>query len=192
MVPLRSSLPFIIVVLLVISAYAAGLGTGVVTIVGYQSETGSQYGFSSTSWFPVKLTVPVWLDAGSAVEADYEVDATNGSAVLVVGPPLLMRSSPLQRAVVYVSGKRSGSVTFISQAAGWYSLNASPSPIDGPRCPRQRGMAETMIGSSDCPTYVVSYKVTWRLTNARAAPAGTARIVIPTSAEGWSPLHISK
>lgn len=192
MVYVRSSLALIIVVLLAMSGYALGLVTGAITIVGYQSETGSQHGFSSVSWFPVKLAIPVWLDAGGAIRADYEVDAPNASALLSVGPPLLLRSSSLHKAVVYVSGKRSGSITFIAQAPGWYSLDAAPSPIDGPRCSHPRSMAQAMIGSSDCPTYVVSYSVTWRLTNARATSDDTARVAIPRSGEGWSPLHIGK
>lgn len=190
MVHVRSGLLFIVVASFLVSGYAVALGTGVVTIIGYHSETGSQHGFSSVSWFPVDLSMPVWLDAGGAVRADYEVDAPQGSALLGVGPPLPMRSSLLQKAVVWVSGKQSGSITFVSQAPGWYFMDAAPSPLGGPRCPRGRSLAETMIGSSDCPTYVVSYRVIWRLTSARATSAGTARIAIPRSGEDLATLHI--
>jgi hypothetical protein len=151
---------------------------GTFSIVGYASGSERQQGIHGERWFPVRFGVPLWLRSGTVVRADFDVDAKFGALSLTVTPPLVFRTS-LQAATAYVAGHRQGSVVFVIQSPGWYSLMHDATPVGGPRCPRQRSMAEIIVGSSDCPTYDVSYRVVWRLANASVATAGLPRLNVP-------------
>lgn len=157
--------------------YFAGLAVGAVSLVGFEYRSQRQTGFTGTSWFPFQVGMPIWLNAGGAVQADYDVQADFGAVMLSVAPPLVLKTS-LQTATAYVEGKRAGSVLFVAQAPGWYSFWASPTPNGGPRC---RGpnttISDVMIGSSACPTFDVTYTVTWRMADAQRT--ATSRLYVP-------------
>jgi hypothetical protein len=159
-------------------AYVAGLAAGAFSLVGFEYRSQRQEGIGSTSWFPIRLGIPIWLAAGGAVEADFDVDARFGAVTFTVTPPLFLRTS-LQSATAYVEGRSRGRVLFVAQTPGWYSFYSDPTPVGGPRC---RGPDTTMLdifkGSRDCPTYDVSYTVTWRIADPHRAPA-TARLAVP-------------
>ena len=161
-------------------AYVAGLATGAFTLIGYEAQTKSQRGATSTrTGWATRFGVPVWLAEGRAIQADFDVDARFGAVLLRVAPPLPLRTS-LQSAVAYVEGKRAGSVTFVAEAAGWYTFEADPTPLGGPRCGKPELDARRMlIGDPDCPIYDVSYQVTWRLAGDGAASRGAPRLSIP-------------
>lgn len=169
--------------------YAAGLYAGVFSLVGYASGQERQQGFSSERWFPLQFGAPVWIAAGRAVQADFEVDARFGALSLTVWPPVVLRTS-MQAATAYVAGRRSGSVLFVVGNSGWYSLHTDPTPVGGARCPRQRGMAEVLIGSSDCPTYDVSYRVVWRLADPGRTAADVPRLHVPRPHEPLATTYI--
>jgi hypothetical protein len=158
--------------------YFAGLAAGAVSLIGFEYRSERQTGFTGTSWFPLRLGMPIWLNAGGAVRADYDVQADFGAVILSVAPPLVLKTS-LQTASAYVEGKRAGSVLFVAQTPGWYSFSASPTSNGGPRC---RGpnttISDVMIGSAACPTFDVTYTVTWRMADAQQAPA-TSRLYVP-------------
>ncbi len=144
-------------------AYVIGLFTGLVTFVGYEATTERQVGASRTTIFPVEFRLPVWLQERQAIRADFDVDARFGAVILRVKPPLWL-STPLQSAVAYVEGKRAGSVLFVAEAAGWYNFEAEGSPNGGPRCgPPYLDAKHIIFGDSKCPTYDVTYRVTWRI-----------------------------
>jgi hypothetical protein len=169
--------------------YAAGVFVGAFSIVGYASGSERQQGFHGERWFPLRFGVPLWLPAGAAVRADYDIDAKFGALSLTVTPPLVLRTS-LQAATAYVPGRRQGSVLFVIQSPGWYSFVNDTTPIGGPRCPRQRSMAEFIVGSSDCPTYDVSYRVVWRLADAARTPSDVPRLAVPRPNETLVTRHI--
>jgi hypothetical protein len=169
--------------------YAMGVFAGIFSVVGYASGSERQEGFHGERWFPLAFEVPLWLPAGAVVRADYDIDAKWGSLSLTVTPPLVFRSS-LQAATAYVSGRRQGSVLYVIQHPGWYSLVHDTTPLGGPRCPKERTMAQIMIGSSDCPTYDVTYRVVWRLADATALAAGLPRLDVPRPNEKLVTLYI--
>jgi hypothetical protein len=158
--------------------YAAGVFVGAFSIVGYASGSERQQGFHGERWLPLAFGVPLWLPAGSVVRADYDIDAKWGSLSLTVTPPLVLRTS-LQAATAYVSGRRRGGMLFVIRHPGWYRLMHDTTPLGGLLCPRQRSMAQIMIGSSDCPTYDVSYRIVWRLADVAALVSGLPRLDVP-------------
>jgi hypothetical protein len=169
--------------------YLLGLYGGAITLIGYQSGTERHQGWSTTRWFGLDVRLPViWLDAGDAVRGDYEVEAPFGSLTLSVAPPLILRTS-LQTATAYVEGQRRASVAFVVQEPGWYVFWASPSVIGGPRCPGGTNLAKAFLGLSECPGYEVSYRVTWRIAEARHA-AGLPRMNVPRRNETLVTLRI--
>lgn len=172
--------------------YFVGLATGAVTLVGYEQRSTEGRGFvRDDTGIQTKFTgMPVWLPAGHAVRADYEVDAPFGSLAVSVAPPLFLRTS-LQAATAYVEGRRSGSILFIAKEPGWYRFRTDASPIGGPRC---RGpnttMLDVMIGSAECPSYRVRYTVSWHLAGDAAAARSDTRLVIPAPNERLAVTHI--
>jgi hypothetical protein len=84
-------------------AYAIGLFTGLVTVVGYEAKTEAQVGASRTTRGALEFGIPVWLGERHAIRADFDIDARFGAVILRV------------------------------------------------------------IGDSKCPTYDVTYRVTWRI-----------------------------
>lgn len=187
--PIRISAIVVVACLGAALLYAAGVFVGAFSIVGYASGSERQQGFHGERWFPLRFGVPIWLQSGTVVRADYDVNAKFGALSLTVAPPLMFRTS-LQAATAYVAGHRQGSVAFVIQSPGWYSLVNNTTPIGGPRCPRQRSMAEIMIGSSDCPTFDVSYRVVWRLTDAAQTASGVPRLAVPRPNETLVTRHI--
>jgi hypothetical protein len=144
-------------------AYAIGLFTGLVTVVGYGAKTEAQVGASRTTRGALEFGIPVWLGERHAIRADFDIDARFGAVILRVKPPHWMSTS-LQSAVAYVEGKRTGSVLFVAEAAGWYDFEAEGTPNGGPRCGQPYLDAKHIIfGDSKCPTYDVTYRVTWRI-----------------------------
>jgi hypothetical protein len=162
------------------SAYVLGLATGAISVIGYESDSTSQQGAMRTRILPLSLRLPVWLAAGQAVRADYEVDARFGAVTFTVAPPLVLRTS-LQAATAYVEGRRSGSVVFTAQAPGWYTVRSDASPLGGPRCGSPSlSPRDLLIGRPDCPIFDVNYSVTWHLAGSAAASTGAmARLAIP-------------
>ena len=121
----------------------------------------------------------VWLRQGSAIRADYAVDAEFGALELRVSTPLRMQS-----ATANVAGRRHGSVLFVAQTAGFYSYGLDPTPVGGPRChPPGTTMLQVVVGDSKCPTYKLRFKVSWHLANAADTAGATARIAIPAKSE---------
>jgi hypothetical protein len=169
--------------------YVVGVIAGAFSIVGYASGNERLWGFYGERWFPLRFGLPMWLPSGTAVRADYVVDAKFGSLSLTVWPPVLLRTS-LQAATAYVPGRRQGSVLFVIQSPGWYSLNNNATSIGGPRCPRERSLAEIVVGSRDCPAYDVSYRVVWRLVDAQRVPATVPRLTVPRPNEALVSRHI--
>ena len=168
--------------------YAGGLLSGAITLVGYESEQTSQVGAARTRWWPIRLGIPVWLAAGDALAAEYEVEAKFGAVSISVAPPLILKT-PLQTATVYVEGQRSGNVQFVAGSSGWYSFWTEPSPLGGPRCRRPGlNLRDMVIGDSSCPVYDVSYAVTWRLAE-RGGQAGP-RVFVPRPGETLATLRI--
>jgi hypothetical protein len=164
------------------AGYVGGLGSGAITLIGYESRTAEAHGIvadnsglqSLFSGLPV-----VWLRQGSAIRADYDVDAEFGALELWVSTPLRMQS-----ATANVAGKRKGSVLFVAQSAGFYSYRLDPTPIRGPRChPPGTTMLQVIIGDSNCPTYKLRYKVTWRLATSADTAGAPAQIAIPAESE---------
>jgi hypothetical protein len=171
--------------------YLLSLYGGAVTLIGYESGSERHQGWSTTYWFPVAFRLPViWLHAGDAVRADYDVDAPYGALAIDVAPPLILKTS-LQTATAYVEGQRSGSVMFIAQTPGWYVFWATPSVLGGPRCPEPPDLAKSFLGLSKCVGYDVTYRVTWRLTDAREAHAGVPRLTVPRPNEKLVTLRIN-
>jgi hypothetical protein len=162
--------------------YFGGLWTGAITMIGYESRSAEAHGMvadnsglqSVFSGLPV-----VWLRQGSAIRADYDVDAEFGALEFSVATPLWRRA-----AIGNVAGRRHGSVLFIAQSAGFYSYGLDPTPIRGPRChPPGTTMLQVMVGDSKCPTYRLRFKVTWNLANGADTTGAPARIMIPASNE---------
>jgi hypothetical protein len=159
--------------------YALGLATGAISVIGYESDSTSQQGAMRTRILPLSLRVPVWLAAGQAVRADYEVDARFGAVTFTVAPPLVLRTS-LQAATAYVEGRRNGSVLFTAQAPGWYTVRSDASPLGGPRCGSPSlSPRDLLIGRPDCPVFDVNYSVTWHLAGSAASTGAMARLAIP-------------
>jgi hypothetical protein len=175
----RTEFALLTVMLAAAFFYGVGLFTGAVTAVGYESGTKAQSGFSTTSNSGVSVGIPVWLGAGSAIRADYAVEARFGSVMLSVAPPVFLRTS-LQTATAYVEGSRAGSLLFVAEAPGWYTFDTDPSPQGGPRC-GTRSLKRIIVGDASCPTYDVSYSVTWRLADPQDLASGTglARLSVP-------------
>jgi hypothetical protein len=160
--------------------YPLGLITGTVTFVGYEAKSAKLVGATRTSWWPVNVGVPVWLNERQAIRGDFEVDARFGAVMLTVAPPLWLRTS-LQAATAYVEGKRAGSVLFVAEAAGWYTFAAEPSANSGRRCGVPAlDLKRMIVGDADCPVYDVAYGVTWRLASVRDLVANAfPRLHIP-------------
>lgn len=187
--PHRLSAAIALAALCAACLYTAGVLVGAFSIVGYASGSERQQGFHGERWFPLAFGMPLWLPAGSIVQADYDIDAKFGALALTVTPPLVFRTS-LQAATFYVAGRRQGRVAFVIQSPGWYSLGHDTTPISGPLCPRQRSMAEIMIGSSDCPTYDVSYRVVWRLADRQGLARDLPRLNVPRPHETLATAYI--
>jgi hypothetical protein len=177
----RSS-AFALVALVVAAAcfYVVGLFTGAVTIIGYERFSASQSGAVSTRILPFSVRTPgMWLSVRQAIQADFDVDARFGAVTMTVSPPLILRTS-LQAATAYVEGKRTGTILFVPEAAGWYTFYADASPLGGPRCGTPGlNLRDMTIGRPDCPVYDVSYSVTWRLADSHDASAHAARVNVP-------------
>jgi hypothetical protein len=162
-----------------ILAYLIAQATGAITVVGYESQSRKQMGFVGLGFGGFGLRHPVWLGAGEVIAADYEIDARFGAVALTVRPPLLLRANALQAATAYVEGKRSGRVLFQAGAPGWYVFQTRPSPLGGPRCHKPNASLQDLFaGDADCPTYDVSYRVTWRRAG-RTRDDGAARLTVP-------------
>ena len=164
---------------MVAAFYLIALSTGAATSIGYERASKSQSGISTTATWGTSVGLPmVWLSAGQAIRADYAVEARFGSVMLTVAPPLFWRTS-LQAAAAYVEGTRTGSLLFIAEGSGWYGFEAEPSPQGGPRCGTP-GLTRIIVGKAGCPTYDVSYRVTWRLASRDdVAGSGLARLAVP-------------
>jgi hypothetical protein len=170
--------------------YVIGLVAGMVSFVGYEARTERQAGATRTSTFPIEVGIPVWLRAGQAIRADFDVDARFGAVTLTVAPPLWLRTS-LQSATAYVEGRRSDAVLFMVQAPGWYTFKAEPTSIGGPRCgPKSLDLKHIVIGDAQCPVYDVSYRVTWRLAAEQDFGRPLARLEIPRPNGTLVVLHI--
>jgi hypothetical protein len=159
--------------------YVVGLFSGAVTIIGYETDTKSQSGAVSTSFWAFSVGVPIWLNARQAIRADFDVDARFGAVMMTVAPPLMLRTS-LQAATAYVEGKRTGRILFVPEVPGWYTFSAAPSPLGGPRCGTPGlNLRDMTIGRPDCPVYDVVYSVTWRLADSHDPSAQVARVNVP-------------
>jgi hypothetical protein len=159
--------------------YLVALATGAVTAIGYERANASQSGMSASRTGETSVGMPLWwLAAGQAIRADYEIEARFGAVTLSVAPPLLLRTS-LQVATAHVEGVRTGSILFVAATSGWYAFEAQPSPLGGPRC-GTASLTRAFAGEPGCPTYDVSYRVTWRLaSHDDVARSDLARLVVP-------------
>jgi hypothetical protein len=159
-----------------VSFYAVGLATGTVTLVGYESGNAVSRGmFVESSGFGADFRgPPVYLPAGRAVRADYEVDATIGALRLVIMQPFWSKVT----ATAHVAGTRSGSVVFVARTSGWYKFYADTSTAFGRTC-HQPGtsMVDILTGRDGCPHYDIRYAVAWHL--ASGHETGPHHVTVP-------------
>lgn len=186
--PRKAGIAVAAVVTALAAGYVGGLWIGAITVIGYESRTAEAHGVVADNSGLQSVGLPmVWLRQGSAIRADYEVDAAFGALELRVSTPLRVRS-----ATANVGGKRHGSVLFVAQSAGFYSYGLDPTPIGGPRChPPGTTMLQVIVGDSKCPSYKLRFKVSWHLANAADTAGATARIAIPAKSESSTYVRIT-
>jgi hypothetical protein len=164
-------------ILTVAALYLAGRYSGAITLVGYDSKRAPLAALAGTGQIPIRFGVPVWLDAGEGIRADFDVEAGSGAVAVSVSPPALF-DAPRPAATAHIEGKRAGTLVFTAAASGWYSFRAEPTRFGEPRCKSDWGVAQLLAGGADCPAGDVQYSIAWHAA-APSDPHSAARLAIP-------------
>lgn len=142
---------------------------GLVSVVGYTRIHTSASGVSSAEFLQFNATVPIWVEPGDTVVADFDLDIQAGAVALRLWHSFQNQLVDTRAAKQSTTTGGAGRAELRVERAGWYTPAAWATIDTGGRMSEycrerwRRGLLAAATPDAACKRYAVYGTVQWRI-----------------------------